>query len=204
MCADSIRPEVRVEVSIFPSIPITQSRIQAETRNSKHMDKHDRPYKCTEQGCEKLQGFTYSGGLLRHEREVHKMHGGAKEPLMCPYSDCKRSSGQGFTRRENLTEHVRRVHCSVSAESALFKQEDRTVDEAVSPADSKLADTVDIAVPLSTRKRKRHSVDSELTITDDDDLREEVRRLRRENDQKDERLRVLENLMEDMKRRMSG
>ncbi|KAL2353661.1 hypothetical protein BJ546DRAFT_846016, partial [Cryomyces antarcticus] len=171
---------------------------------SKHMDKHDRPYKCTEQGCEKLQGFTYSGGLLRHEREVHKMHGGAKEPLMCPYLDCKRSSGQGFTRKENLNEHIRRVHRSASAESAQVKQEDRTLDEAVSPTDSKLADTVDMAVPLSTRKRKRHSVDSELTITDDDDLREEVRRLRRENDQKDERLRVLENLMEDMRRSVSG
>lgn len=42
---------------------------------SKHMDKHDRPYKCPAEGCEKLPGFTYSGGLLRHEREVHNKHG---------------------------------------------------------------------------------------------------------------------------------
>ena len=42
---------------------------------SKHMDKHDRPYKCAADGCEKLPGFTYSGGLLRHEREVHGKHG---------------------------------------------------------------------------------------------------------------------------------
>lgn len=42
---------------------------------SKHMDKHDRPYKCPAEGCEKLPGFTYSGGLLRHEREVHGKHG---------------------------------------------------------------------------------------------------------------------------------
>ena len=74
------------------------------------MDKHDRPYKCTAPGCEKLLGFTYSGGLLRHEREVHKMHGGTKAPLFCPYAGCKRSSGDGFTRRENLSEHIRRVH----------------------------------------------------------------------------------------------
>merc|ERR1711900_76770 len=26
---------------------------------SKHMDKHDRPYKCPSEGCEKLPGFTY-------------------------------------------------------------------------------------------------------------------------------------------------
>jgi hypothetical protein len=74
------------------------------------MDKHERPYKCEAPGCEKLQGFTYSGGLLRHQREVHKMHGGTKEPLYCPYENCKRNSGAGFTRKENRDEHVRRVH----------------------------------------------------------------------------------------------
>lgn len=40
---------------------------------NKHMDKHDRPYKCTMIGCEKIPGFTYSGGLLRHQREVHNL-----------------------------------------------------------------------------------------------------------------------------------
>src|ERR1700761_266963 len=80
------------------------------TTSSKHMDKHERPYKCDAPGCEKLQGFTYSGGLLRHQREVHKMHGGTKEPLHCPFENCKRAGGQGFTRKENLQEHIRRVH----------------------------------------------------------------------------------------------
>ena len=65
-----------------------------ENHYSKHMDKHDRPYICTESGCEKIRGFTYSGGLLRHQREVHKKHGGPKVPLMCPHKDCKRSTGK--------------------------------------------------------------------------------------------------------------
>ncbi|WPH02546.1 Hypothetical protein R9X50_00541100 [Acrodontium crateriforme] len=77
---------------------------------SKHMDKHDRPYRCPDEACAKLQGFTYSGGLLRHEREVHGKHGGPKAQLMCPYPDCKRHTGKGFTRKENLNEHKRRVH----------------------------------------------------------------------------------------------
>ncbi|OCK89226.1 uncharacterized protein K441DRAFT_668063 [Cenococcum geophilum 1.58] len=38
------------------------------------MDKYNRPYKYHARGCEKLQGFTYSGGLLRHKREVYKLH----------------------------------------------------------------------------------------------------------------------------------
>ncbi|KAK5404673.1 hypothetical protein LTR06_009394 [Exophiala xenobiotica] len=77
---------------------------------NKHMDRHERPYKCHEAGCELNPGFTYSGGLLRHQREVHKMHLSTKEPLFCPFLNCNRSSGSGFTRRENLEEHKRRRH----------------------------------------------------------------------------------------------
>ncbi|XTI89858.1 hypothetical protein V2W45_607614 [Cenococcum geophilum] len=53
----------------------------------------------------------------RHEREVHKLHGGTKKSFFCPHGDCKRSSGSGFTRKENLTGHIRRVHRRVSASS---------------------------------------------------------------------------------------
>lgn len=74
------------------------------------MDKHERPYVCTVKGCEKIQGFTYSGGLLRHEREVHGKHGGPKKAFNCPHGSCKRHNGKGFSRLENLQEHLRRVH----------------------------------------------------------------------------------------------
>lgn len=79
------------------------------------MDKHERPYICSARGCEKVQGFTYSGGLLRHEREVHGKHGGPKKAFRCPHENCKRSSGKGFSRMENLQEHLRRVHTGASA-----------------------------------------------------------------------------------------
>lgn len=78
------------------------------------MDKHERPYVCTVKGCEKVQGFTYSGGLLRHEREVHGKHGGPKKALNCPHASCKRNKGKGFSRLENLQEHLRRVHRDAS------------------------------------------------------------------------------------------
>jgi hypothetical protein len=73
------------------------------------MDKHERPYKCLEPECDKIEGFTYSGGLLRHQREVHEKETG-RRPLMCPHADCHRSSGHGFSRLENLKEHLRRKH----------------------------------------------------------------------------------------------
>ncbi|KAL6247875.1 hypothetical protein RBB50_005223 [Rhinocladiella similis] len=85
---------------------------------NKHMDRHERPYKCLAAGCELSPGFTYSGGLLRHQREVHKMNLSMREPLFCPFPNCNRSSGNGFTRRENLEEHKRRRHMDELLEQA--------------------------------------------------------------------------------------
>ena len=87
---------------------------QETTENFRALDPlpvPDRPYRCNHKACEGLKGFTYGGSLLRHEREVHNMHGGPQKPLLCPFQDCKRASGIGFTRKENLAEHIRRVHC---------------------------------------------------------------------------------------------
>jgi hypothetical protein len=75
------------------------ARIMSNPRSSacewnKHMDSHERPYKCHTSPCDlnkdmdkhkhsyKNQGagralnpgFTYSGGLLRHQGEVHKKY----------------------------------------------------------------------------------------------------------------------------------
>jgi hypothetical protein len=79
---------------------------------NKHMDRHERPYKCEHPNCLNSQGFTYSGGLLRHQREVHRMHQSAtKARIFCPFPDCPRNvSGEGFSRKENLEEHKRRRH----------------------------------------------------------------------------------------------
>lgn len=159
------------------------------------MDKHDRPYKCNAKGCEKLQGFTYSGGLLRHEREVHKLHGGTKKSLHCPYSDCKRSSGAGFTRKENLAEHLRRVHRRTSTSSDLGNlvvsrpQDTQTQEESSHQPAADFRPKVESQDDdsLIATKRKRLSEGSE------GDLRDEVKRLRRENEEKDARLRQLED-----------
>ena len=122
------------------------------------MAKHHQVYVCYEPGCEKLKGFTYSSGLLQHQREVHRQsgnsslapamgggytgmhpdilspaydpsrsswpinpvassiymvgpdHGPASSLRFCPHKECKRSTDLGFTRKETLNEHLRRVH----------------------------------------------------------------------------------------------
>ncbi|KAL9088603.1 MAG: hypothetical protein Q9165_006123 [Trypethelium subeluteriae] len=150
---------------------------------SKHMDKHDRPYKCSYPQCSKLQGFTYSGGLLRHEREVHKKHGGPRESLMCPFKDCKRSTGAGFTRKENLNEHLRRVHRRAEDEHPSRSDDPSALDRD----DSAEAHGEDESALLLLGKRKRDPTTNEAAATSyglsEGGLYEEVKRLRRENEE---------------------
>ncbi|KAK4506967.1 hypothetical protein PRZ48_000700 [Zasmidium cellare] len=169
---------------------------------SKHMDKHDRPYRCPHPSCAKLQGFTYSGGLLRHEREVHGKHGGPKAQLMCPFADCKRHAGKGFTRKENLNEHLRRVHPTREQDSQNPSlRRDATditlgLDEGETPASrlSETGDQDDLVTSPMLGKRKRESLFGleNDSLDELENMREEVKRLRAEAEQKDERIRQME------------
>ncbi|KAA8651809.1 putative C2H2 transcription factor [Aspergillus tanneri] len=164
---------------------------------NKHMDKHDRPYKCLEPGCDKIQGFTYSGGLLRHQREVHKKNINAKKPLMCPYADCNRSTGNGFTRQENLKEHLRRRH--------MHPENGHASDLPIVPT-SELDGAPSLPPAPPAIKRKRDSLDEDpaVELPEDDEevehqnsvnLRNELKRLRREVQEKDRRLEELERIV---------
>jgi len=156
------------------------------------MDKHDRPYRCPHQDCSKLQGFTYSGGLLRHEREVHGKHGGPKAQLMCPYEDCKRHSGKGFTRKENLNEHMRRCHENKA--SPLHSATGPSVLGAEQPAEASIAHVSDGAAIYDDMAvtagilGKRDYPETENV----DELKQELKRLREDNEAKEERMRRME------------
>jgi len=141
---------------------------------NKHMDKHERPYKCDKPQCAKLLGFTYSGGLLRHEREVHSMHGGPKEQLFCPIKHCKRHTEQGFTRRENLQEHLRRVHKLQDVESIEAAAQD-ALTPGTAPSDH---DSEDDSRSI---KRKRMSVVSQSEDAPEEDIRTQLKKLRLDN-----------------------
>lgn len=104
----------------------------------KHMDnKHNRAYKCSDAACGDIPGFTYSGGLLRHMREVHNRGvGSARNPFYCPYPECIRSTGEGFTRRENLQEHLRRKHPKIDRHPPpILSDYDQFLRDRYSPGD---------------------------------------------------------------------
>ncbi|KAK4690579.1 hypothetical protein P7C71_g6239, partial [Lecanoromycetidae sp. Uapishka_2] len=76
----------------------------------KHLDSHLKPYRCHKYGCAQVQ-FSSTACLLRHEREAHGMHGHGEKPHLCIFKDCDRSAeDNGFPRRWNLFDHMKRVH----------------------------------------------------------------------------------------------
>lgn len=172
-------------------------KFQRKCEWNKHMDKHERPYVCTAKGCEKIQGFTYSGGLLRHEREVHGKHGGPKKKLLCPHVNCKRSSGKGFSRQENLTEHLRRVHTSAGPIQMESPGDNNTDDSTSDVASAALAAITSVGMSPANidhlspdaahnNKRKRsydEAMGDDRDDRPDEDVRSENKRLRREVDE---------------------
>lgn len=182
--------------------------LQSSTANiilSKHMDKHDRPYRCVHPSCAKLQGFTYSGGLLRHEREVHSKHGGPKAQLMCPYEDCKRHSGKGFTRKENLNEHIRRVHQSKEqlSQTTPLKRDATDAFAGADEVENPALDAVDREEHISPalkRRRFNPGISERSASEDVEDLKSEVKRLRKENAEKDARLMEMQIRLDEERR----
>ncbi|OQO06712.1 hypothetical protein B0A48_08499 [Cryoendolithus antarcticus] len=76
----------------------------------KFIDSHLKPFRCKNDACVK-QEFSSTACLLRHEREAHGMHGHGERPHLCVYSGCERGfAGNGFPRRYNLFDHMKRVH----------------------------------------------------------------------------------------------
>ena len=66
-------------------------------------------FPCNFPGC--TRGFPHKGDFLRHQREVHRIAEGSKRAALwyCPFSACRRNK-EGFPRRWNFREHLRRVH----------------------------------------------------------------------------------------------
>lgn len=145
--------------------------------NSKHMDKHERPYKCGRPDCKKVLGFTYPGGLSRHRREVHHLNGGPKTVLFCPHPACKRHEGKGFGRQENLTEHLRRLHPN-AGEKGDGNPGDGENEMGIDGDGNGMGKPS----PSPSRKRKRE-LDNHPTVDSTVELREEIKRVRQENEE---------------------
>ncbi|EEH33091.2 hypothetical protein PAAG_04144 [Paracoccidioides lutzii Pb01] len=90
---------------------------------TKHMDKHDRPYKCTNPGCN--QRFTLAACMRRHLWTIHQAN--SKWRWMCPYSACDRS----FSRKADLKIHIHRFHTKPDSIESLRAEITRLQREAM-------------------------------------------------------------------------
>ena len=73
----------------------------------------DQPYLCQYSHCERSRpgnGFPGRFNLFHHMKRVHDHKESPDTMLMCPYDDCKQHTRNGFTRKENLNEHISRCH----------------------------------------------------------------------------------------------
>ncbi|KAF7186856.1 hypothetical protein HII31_11816 [Pseudocercospora fuligena] len=95
----------------FKSDPNCQHKpTKLKCNYDKFIDSHLKPFRCKVEACSK-QEFSSTACLLRHEREAHGMHGHGDRPHLCYYGGCERGiPGNGFPRRYNLFDHMKRVH----------------------------------------------------------------------------------------------
>lgn len=112
---------------------------------SKHLDSHLKPYRCKVYSCVSVP-FSSTACLLRHEREAHGMHGHGEKPYLCTYEDCDRSTiGNGFPRRWNLQDHMKRVHDYTAPPSSTG---------STSPTPSSVSSQHQVKAALPIRKRR--------------------------------------------------
>lgn len=117
---------------------------------------------------------------------------------MCPYADCNRSTGNGFTRQENLKEHLRRRHMHTDTGPAA------ELPAQTPDVDSMRASALPIAPVL---KRRRDSLEDAAVLFQEEDgngidLRNELKRLRQEVQEKDRRLEELERIVAGLQQAM--
>ncbi|KAM5458591.1 hypothetical protein McanCB49686_002191 [Microsporum canis] len=115
----------------------------------KYLDSHLKPYRCKVPQCVDAH-FSSNACLFRHEREAHGMHGHGENPHLCHFPACERSiPGNGFPRRWNLHDHMRRVHDYTSS------------DKASSPEGSPVTGNSGKKKESAVRKRKGGSSNSQ-------------------------------------------
>ncbi|CDM28297.1 unnamed protein product [Penicillium roqueforti FM164] len=100
------------------SHPPTTQKCAYQQVLPKYLDSHLKPYRCKVPACIDAQlRFSSNACLFRHEREAHGLHGHGDNPHLCLWEGCERAvPGNGFPRRWNLYDHMRRVHDYATSE----------------------------------------------------------------------------------------
>jgi hypothetical protein len=99
--------QIRLQVSEILPIALRQ-RTRLTIYCRKHVQKHEKPYKCKVVGCRREGGFTTPNDLARHMKSVHKI-GGSTKSYRCAARICK-SKSKVWPRLDNFKQHCSRMH----------------------------------------------------------------------------------------------
>ncbi|KAF8455713.1 hypothetical protein BGX38DRAFT_1166333 [Terfezia claveryi] len=81
-------------------------RFATHEQFAKHQIKHQKLHRCRISGCSRVEGFTTPNDRDRHEKSVHKTPG---MYFRCMDESCA-SYMKTFARRDNLKDHLKRMH----------------------------------------------------------------------------------------------
>ncbi|EHY60356.1 hypothetical protein ABEF92_005880 [Exophiala dermatitidis] len=124
---------------------------------NKYLDSHLKPYKCRfadRPECEDAR-FSSNACLFRHEREAHGLHNHGLNPFLCKFPDCDRArEGNGFPRRWNQRDHMKRVHEYVEEDSPMDRTAATTSHDQ---AKRRKVPVQDATAPTSTAMKRTSS-----------------------------------------------
>ncbi|KAF7921224.1 uncharacterized protein EAE98_008650 [Botrytis deweyae] len=132
-------PVTQVSLPSLSQDSINSQTIERPITQAQNTEDEERPHRCTARGCN-VRGFKKQTDLRRHQG----IHG---NPLFfCPVTTCK-SHTKGFKRKDNLTEHRKRVHDAIARASAVLADDSKQASRAVSSEDEEMEDSISVQVP---------------------------------------------------------
>ena len=91
--------------------------------HKKHMLKHEKPFKCTQQGCSRTQGFITVNDLNRHLKSVHKVKVNCRtRTFKCASTKC-RNPDKEWPRLDNFKQHIIRMHPDENVQELIERSE---------------------------------------------------------------------------------
>ncbi len=94
-----------------------------DCQRRKHIRRHEKPFKCDQPGCERMQdGFSTTNDLDRHRKSRHHIapkHGHDRS-FRCPEANCSRKV-KLWPRLDNFRQHLKRMHQLEPTEEVIAK-----------------------------------------------------------------------------------
>lgn len=177
-----------------------------------HINKHERPFKCTVAECTHPNGFSTKGLLERHIKSKHRelipsdiAARPSSRVYYCPEPSCDRSASSSpkkpFARKDNRDNHVERQHKDIDSRNDEYSpEESRPTPDKQHLSDSSsslVADTAPKSQAESSSNMKRRRIEEAGSVSEhSDSVPAELHRLREETQELRRKVRKLEQSLE--------